>query len=163
MVYIFIVLLKYDPNTKMAQGISYLSSPNNVAPATVAYTQENASNMVRYWNWKRNPTGWKMNNSSGIMKKRINWLRIARPYRRVWWWKPSSLNNCLNIKLFAIQKHRTEWLRKLTNRHRSTSCNQNLSRRTSKNEKTRADSETGLLKRKGKIKFSKKPRICRHI
>lgn len=82
-------------------------------------------------------------------QNRINWLRVARPYRRVWRWESSSLNNYPDIKLFAIQKNRSEWLRKLTNRQRNTCCNQNLGRRRSKKEK----------KRTGKIKIWKEPRI----
>jgi len=67
------------------------------------------------------------------------------------------LNNYPDIKLFAIKKNRSEWLRKLTNRQRNTSCNQNLGRRRTKKEKIRAKSahrtakqEVVLLKKKRK-------------
>lgn len=86
-------------------------------------------------------------------QNRINWLRVARPYRRMWRWEPSSLNNYPDIKLFAIQKNRSEWLRKLTNRQRNTSCNQNLGRRRSKKEK----------KKKEKSKFERNQEFVRHI
>lgn len=58
----------------------------------------------------------------------VKW-RIWRTYRRVWWRETSRLNKSLDIKLFAIQKHRSKWLRKLPNCHRNSSCNQNLNSR----------------------------------
>jgi len=70
------------------------------------------------------------------------------------------LNNYPDIKLFAIKKNRSEQLRKLTNRQRNTSCNQNLGRRRTKKEKIRARSahrtakhEVVLLEKKEKIKI----------